>query len=489
MTTYKPSQYQQNVFNFINNNKGSAVIQAVAGSGKTTTIVTALQSIPANKKVLMLAFNKSIAEELTERVPDHVRVKTYHSCAFGAYRFQMKFVKVDSNKLTKIIRDVLPEDKNQYFGLIKRLVALAKSHAIGYLMGDTRQDWIDLADKFDLFNTKLDSDFDVNELLHYCKLVYAENNKLKKIVDFDDMILFPLIHNTNFFKQDYIFVDEAQDTSSVQRELLKRMLKRNGRLIAVGDSAQAIYGFRGADSNSMQAIVNEFNATELPLSICYRCSQSVITEAQKWHPKILPFSQSPNGSVVRLSQYEQSTFKSTDAIICRNTAPIITMAFSLISKDIPVNVLGRDIGKGLVSYIKSMRCDKISDLLREIEKDYMKSIANLDKDDDAAKIERLSDRKSVVQIFAKNCIDEEVDTLCVLIENFFGDDDNDNITLCTAHKSKGLEWDRVFILDDNLFMPKWVRKDWAIQQEKNIVYVAITRAKRDLFYINSGCWK
>lgn len=489
MTTFKPSPYQQNVYNFINNNKGSAIVQAVAGSGKTTTILNALQHIPSNKKVLLLAFNKSIAEELKEKVPNHVRVMTYHSCAFGAYRFQMKYVKVDSGKLTSIIKDILPEDKYQYFGLIKRMVSLAKSHALGYLTGDSRRDWLDLADKFDLFNQKLDEDFNQNELLHYCKLVYAENNRMKKIVDFDDMILFPLIHNTNFFKQDYVFVDEAQDTSSVQRALLKKMMKRNGRLIAVGDSAQAIYGFRGADSNSMKAIADEFNATELPLSICYRCSQSVITEAQKWHPKILPFDKSPDGSVEHLVSYDTSTFLDTDAIVCRNTAPLIDMAFSLISRDIPVNVLGRDIGKGLVSYIKTMKCDKVDILVGEIDKDYYNKIKTLDENDDASKIERLSDRKEVISIFAGNCIDNEVDTLCSFIENFFGENKNSNLTLCTAHKSKGLEWNRVFILDSDLFMPKWVRKDWAIQQEKNIVYVAITRAKKDLFYIFSNCWK
>ena len=82
-----------------------------------------------------------------------------------------------------------------------------------------------------------------------------------------------------------------------------------------------------------------------------------------------------------------------------------------------------------------------------------------------------------------------VDTLCSFIENFFGVEKNRHLTLCTAHKSKGLEWDRVFILNSECFMPKWVKQDWAIQQEKNIVYVAITRAKKDLVYIKEKCWK
>jgi superfamily I DNA/RNA helicase len=487
--TFKPSLYQQNVYNFINNSKGSAVVQAVAGSGKTTTIINALNHIPSSKNVLLLAFNKSIAEELKTKVPENVRVVTYHSCAFSAYRYQQKSVKVDNGKLTRIIKDMLPEDKYQYFGLIKRLVSLAKAHAVGYLTEGTRSDWIDLIDKFDLISSRVDSDFDINELIHYSVLTYKENNLIKKVIDFDDMILFPLIHNSSFFKQDYVFVDEAQDTSSVQRALLKRMLKRNGRIIAVGDSAQAIYGFRGADSDSMSKIISDFNAKELPLSICYRCSKEVIKEAQKWHPKILPFDKSPEGSVTHMASYEPRDFKSTDAIICRNTAPLISMAFSLIARDIPVNILGRDIGKGLVSYINSLQCDTIASLSREVEKDYQKALKKFESDENSSKVESLSDRKEVINIFIRNSIDDQVDTLCSFIENFFGVEKNRHLTLCTAHKSKGLEWDRVFILNSECFMPKWVKQDWAIQQEKNIVYVAITRAKKDLVYIKEKCWK
>jgi DNA helicase-2/ATP-dependent DNA helicase PcrA len=487
MASFKPSKYQLNVYNFIKNNTGSAIIQAVAGSGKTTTIVSALSKIPSNKKVLLLAFNKSIADELKQRVPNNVRVMTYHSCAFSAYRFSQKNVVVNKDKLNLLIRDIIPDTDFQYVPLTKRLVSLAKAHAIGYLTSNENSEWMNLIEKFSLLNQKLDSDFSVIDLIHYSKLVYSENNKLKCIIDFDDMILFPLIYKSNFFKQDFIFVDEAQDTSSVQRNLLKRMMNKNTRVIAVGDSAQAIYGFRGADSNSMSEIQTEFGAKELPLSICYRCSSEVVREAQEWNNKILPSPDAPVGSVVNLNSYEPSDFKNTDAIVCRNTAPLINMAFALISRDVPVNVLGRDIGKGLVSYIRSLKCKKISKLKKEMEEDYLEKIKDLDKDD--SKLHSLTDQKNVINIFINNNIDNRVDTLCSFIENFFGDSQDDNITLCTIHKSKGHEWERVFILDRDLLMPSWVTQDWAVQQEKNIAYVAITRAKKDLMYISSNQWK
>ena len=488
MPKFKPSTYQLNVYNFIKNNYGSAVVQAVAGSGKTTTIINAINMIPKNKNVLLLAFNKSIANELKEKVPPHVRVMTYHSCAYGAYRYKVKGVQIKSDKVRMLVKDIVPDEDFHYAPIVSRLVGLAKSHALGYLTSDSDDEWMLLIDKFSLLNRRLDSDFSVDTLISYARKVYSENNKIKKVIDFDDMILFPLIFNASFFKQDFVFVDEAQDTSSVQRELLKKMLKRNGRLIAVGDSAQAIYGFRGADSNSMNRIVEDFSATTLPLSISYRCAKSIIEKAQMWNPEILPNPNAIDGHVESLKTYDIHTFRRNDAILCRNTAPLISMAFSMIARDIPVNVLGRDIGAGLVSYIQSLKCSKITDLVDMLEKDYLNKTRNLTEEKDGSKIEKLTDQKDVIMIFIKNNDDDRVSTLCSVIENFFGEDKEDNVTLCTVHKSKGHEWNRVFLLDNNLFIPKWVSQEWAIKQEENLIYVAITRAKSELYYINSGTW-
>jgi len=61
---FKPSKYQRVVYQFIKSCKGNAVVEAVAGSGKSTTIVNAIDIIPEDKKILFLAFNKSIVTEL-----------------------------------------------------------------------------------------------------------------------------------------------------------------------------------------------------------------------------------------------------------------------------------------------------------------------------------------------------------------------------------------------------------------------------------------
>ena len=68
MPKFKPTVYQQAVFDWIENGSGNLIIQAVAGSGKTTTIMQGLEKIPAGQDVVMLAFNRSIADELNKRI-------------------------------------------------------------------------------------------------------------------------------------------------------------------------------------------------------------------------------------------------------------------------------------------------------------------------------------------------------------------------------------------------------------------------------------
>jgi len=76
--------------------------------------------------------------------------------------------------------------------------------------------------------------------------------------------------------------------------------------------------------------------------------------------------------------------------------------------------------------------------------------------------------------------------LAANIDALFSDNrDGSVLTLATVHKSKGLEWDRVFILDPKLMPSKYARQQWQLDQETNIHYVAITRARQELYYIDS----
>jgi len=487
--SFSPSPYQQNVFNFIKNGRGNAIVEAVAGSGKTTTLIQSLALIPRGKSVLFLAFNKSVVNELKTKVPRHVEVSTYHSVGFRAIRFALRGrrINIDNDKIYNIIKSIKFKDRQDfgiYAGAIKQLVSLAKSYGFGIL--DSCPSMNEIAEHHDLFHRYPEAlDFEV--LKKHVIYVIAKARKQTCAIDFDDMIYMPMVINASFKRYDYVFIDEAQDTSHVQRFLLSKMLKYNGRLVAVGDSSQAIYGFRGADSNSMNAIKEEFNATSLPLSICYRCAKTIVTEAQKVNDQILPFDKNSDGEVRFQASYQPSDFGNKDAILCRNTAPLIAMAFSLIKNGISPNVLGRDIGKGLVTLCNKWKAVKsIDKLLEKLGSTYQTAVNKADNDE--TKVTALFDQIETLKIFVSECPDNRVSTLVSIINNFFSETPDNRITLCSVHKSKGLEWHKVFLLDPEKFQPCWVRKEWQQVQERNIEYVAITRAIDELVYIDSNCW-
>lgn len=490
--TFKPSIYQQDVFNFIQSGTGNAVIKAVAGSGKTTTIIQSLSLIPTNKSILMLAFNKSIADELKEKVPFHVEVSTFHSCGFASLRKSSRTkMRVKANKTFEIIKNELDwEERKVYGAYVSKLVSLAKGSGMGVLVQDSYEEWMNIIDHHDVLGFNSNSCLNVDTLIDYASNILRISNRDRRVIDFDDMLLFTLLYKSQYKQYDFVFIDEAQDTNGVQRTILKKLLKPAGRLIAVGDPYQAIYGFRGADSTAMDMIVSDFGSKVLPLSISYRCAKSIITEANKHMPDIEAFDKSPEGLVERIDNYDQDTFSTEDAILCRNTAPLISMAYSFIARSIPANVLGRDIGKGLITFIKSFKTSSIRDLESKMSDWLETQRVKAEQDGEEAKMESSLDKYESVSIFIKQVVGDSVVNLIAKIEDLFSDESESGaITLCTIHKSKGLEWNTVFILDEHRFFPKWARKDWMQVQERNIVYVAITRAKKNLYYIKSKSWK
>lgn len=487
MAKFIPSPYQQAVFDFIQKDTGSAVIEAVAGSGKTTTIVQALRLIPENKSVLFLAFNKSIANELKTRVPKHVRAATFHAQGFSAWmRRAGRNVQVDANKMKNIIRSIMPEEEQiMYRSFVSRLVGLAKNAGMGVLAQGTLNDWMGLVNHHDLELDHEEADYLI-AIRHAQNALSSSIASANVVIDFDDMLYMPLIENATFYKNDFVFVDEAQDCSPLQLEILKKMLRPNGRLVAVGDSHQALYGFRGADSESMARIARNFQAQVLPLSVSYRCPKAVVKAAKDYCPHIEPFDGAVQGKVIDLNKVDKEfEHKPTDAVICRNTKPLISYAYSLIAQNIPVKIMGRDFGQGLISLIKKMKARGIDRLIKKLETYRAREIQKyLDKDDES-RAQSVEDKVDSVITIIENLEENErtVPGLVRKIERLFTDDGSkDMLTLATVHKSKGLEWDRVFILGREDYMPsKWARKKWQKEQENNLIYVAYTRAKKELY--------
>lgn len=281
-----PSEFQEAFFSALTTSTRSILLRACAGSGKTTTIVHATSLLPPHVLTVFLAFNKRIAEELEKRVPRSVQVGTFHSRGFRALgRSLPKSPKLNKDKTRDILKaatkskDLPWKDYETYSQFVVKLVSLAKSAGIGALVPNERPEWEKLVDHFAL---TLDSGGEIDRALTLASRALDESNEDISTVDFDDMLYLALLRNITFDKASFVFIDEAQDTNSVQRALLPKMLAPQGRLIAVGDEMQSIYGFRGADASAMEELRFAFSMLDLPLSICYRCSKAVISEAQKY---------------------------------------------------------------------------------------------------------------------------------------------------------------------------------------------------------------
>ena len=232
---------QAAIFDCIRDNNNHIIVNAGAGTGKTSTIVEAAKMI-GGETAAFLAFNKSIATELAKKLPDGVEAKTFHAFGFAAIRAAGVRTKVNNYKVSNIIGDLLGKDF--YAAPLKKLVSLVKG---GLIEGTDIKSINKLIDEFNIsFNSQREEDLAIQSI----PAILNISKKETQTIDFDDMIWLPLVNNYPFPKYDVLFVDEAQDFNESQREMISKCVN-GGRCIIVGDKNQAIYGFRGADSNSI----------------------------------------------------------------------------------------------------------------------------------------------------------------------------------------------------------------------------------------------
>ncbi len=298
----KPTQEQIKIYEEIENTENHVVINAGAGTGKTTTIVSASQRINCN--AAFLAFNKSIATELAERLPSNVEAKTFHAFGFAAIRNAGLRTKVNNRKCHYIVQELLGKDC--YTAPITKLVSLVKGSMID------GKDVASIRKLIDEYNISFESYREEEQAIQAIPSILTLCKTQTYHIDFDDMIWLPLVNNYPLPHYDMVFVDEAQDFNEMQRELIVRVVN-GGRCIIVGDRNQAIYGFRGADSNSISRFIDRLTVesdrdiTELPLSISWRCPKSVVAEANRYVSEFTCPDEAIDGAVFVNAQLQSTS--------------------------------------------------------------------------------------------------------------------------------------------------------------------------------------
>ena len=562
MSQFAPSTYQTAIFQWVTDETGHALVDAAAGAGKSTTLVRAAALLPKRTKALFCAFNRHIAKELGEKLKEassKMECRTIHGLGRGALVAGLKrgqlaqsLSEPDARKYARLADTYILTTARQEYSLLRAVWLKEQEEGLhdpegqrldadledeepfpsfepiqlaGYLRKlvdfrrltltePTEEALLDLADHYDLsieFDTAREEALFWPMLARGVEVVVkagAEEYQRLGIIDYTDMVFLPIYLDLPPARYDWVMIDECQDLNACQLELVLRAQKPGARLLFCGDRNQSLYGFTGADTQSIAKIIARCEATVLPLSICYRCPSSHIELAQQVYANIEASPTAAPGivSVIAASKANQQA-SAGDYIICRTNAPLVTRCMALIREGRKAIVLGKDLGKNFLDLLKKLSRRPgfaFRDLvaIAETYQREQEEILSKEKDNDLA-IEMVRDKiatlKALRQAYLTNLGEQQREAnlqgFIAYIEAFFAPEEDETgkridyssfVVLCTVHKAKGLEANRVFIERPDLLPHPAAKKDWQREQEQNILYVALTRAKQELYFIDES---
>ncbi|MBZ8002744.1 UvrD-helicase domain-containing protein [Campylobacter canadensis] len=428
-------------------NKESAGIIAPAGSGKTF-ILTKLAEKLKGKKILYLAYNKAIKDEAKKKFPKNVEIQTIHSFA---YKY-MKLIKNNYNFDEINLQEYNVSFFKEYFNLEDEVAIKTKQ-------------------KYDIF---INSDI-VSIEDEYIKELFSQIYKKNLKLSFGTMLkLFSLLLKENELIYDFIFLDEAQDSNLVTLSILKKML---GTKVFIGDPNQAIYSFRYC--------VDIFKIYELDyifyLTKTFRCSNAIVTQANN-----ILFRYKNQNKNLMISHANNEKSKRDKAIITRTNIKILDIIakairennfnYRLLNEPNKIFKLAIDVYQ-----IFNKTKDKIS-----LENKYLTSFCDLDELSNYANDTNDQELKTTINIVKK--FKGYIFILKEQAEIFYKNKNDNDIIICTAHTSKGLEFYSVILEKDfpdlETIKEKLPYNEYI--EEVNLLYVAVTRAKEELLILGDN---
>ena len=474
------SDEQNAIFAWFAMGKGNLVVQARAGTGKTTTIKQAFSHAPEQGRLLYAVFNKKNQKEALEKITDaRVEVKTLHSLGFAFIKNVWRNAKPDDNVEFERIATVAPRIPDDVVNTLARLIGFCKNLTTGL------PELNEVLDIIDARNITVPDEFEAEfpavklaEISIAAMRLAMERDQLGR-VSFNDMVWLPVAAGWVKPIYDLVVVDEAQDMNMSQLLMAERACKANGRICIVGDDRQAIYGFRGAASDGMHMMRQRLNAPQLGLTTTYRCPRLVVELAKSIVQDYTAAPTAPEGEVISLTLDKAvASLQVGDAVVSRLNAPLMSIALKLLRNDIPARIEGRDIGKQLVGMVRKMRAKSVPDFLRKVsswaEKQTNRIMASGGRYVES-KVELINDQALTLTSVAEGC--DSIADVEARILNLFEDSDNarrEAVVCSSVHKAKGLEWNTVCLIDETF------KNKEKSQEEANIFYVAVTRAKKKL---------
>ncbi|MBM7052318.1 UvrD-helicase domain-containing protein [Streptomyces durocortorensis] len=452
------------------------VIQAGAGTGKTSTLAFLAEQMTA-RRGRYLAFNRAIALDAAARFPVTVQCKTAHSLAYAAlgYRFRDRLNSprrpgwkvgqdLGLNSPTRIHgRDLMPATlSNAVLRTVSHYCQSADTelahHHVPHLRGiDSDEGHAELANFLLPYATKAWGDLQSPN----AGAVRFEHDHYLKMWALTE----PVLHS------DFLLLDEAQDTNPVLEQVVLAQKART-QIVMVGDSAQAIYGWRGA-----RDVMTGFTGRHLTLTQSFRFGPELATEANRW----LALSGAPiqlTGTPA-ISTTIGARADSPDAVLCRTNIGAISEILTLLNAGTATALVGG--GHALRTLARAAR-----DLIggRHTHHPELLLFTTWAELRDYAEHDPAG---ADLQPFA-NLVDEHGPDAILHAVDRLVPEDQAEVTVSTAHKAKGREWAHVRIATDFTPPPDTDEVDSSgrsvpgpvKESEARLAYVAVTRARRHL---------
>lgn len=543
---FKPSTYQQDILDFfLNNPQSNMLVNALAGSGKSTT--ACMLSEHSKTSDLYIAFNASVVEEFKKKIKNpKTKVMTMHSLAysimlynveqeskdsgekpkgFGSQRSK-RTVNLDNFKPHKILDEEITKRYGRYIEFAKRgflkdnyvnlynlcrltltdmssnkdVSRLIDDHVLFLYYGDegySAPDISEITSTLKILDTKSRQQFETQGVIDFTDMLWITFNKLK--YDNWEVPYWALYTN--------IYVDECQDFSNIQLNFLKFIKRAKGRYIFIRDFHQAIYNFAGSNAQAFNQIPKMFAPIEsFDLPICYRCAKSHLSRVNREYGiPILPRDDAPNGFVKTIEKSKISEYaKAGDMVISRKNKWIAEVVLDLARNGTPIFIEDKEMVGAIKRQILSSKCTSVGTL----EKFLQKVISNYNKKlfeivsknvreggheeerleavaETNSKIDNTSFLLEILEGYLENhASSDSVSKFSNFIDKLLNTTPSPNcVRLCSIHKAKGLEATNVFVLNEAKINYDFRNSKEQNIQEKNLSYIATTRAKEGLYLV------
>jgi DNA helicase-2/ATP-dependent DNA helicase PcrA len=497
--THEPTEEQQAIYDRLATGNGWVIVDALAGSGKTEVTLQALRRVP-QKSVLVTAFNKRICEETKQRMPQQPKgsvwqSQTFHAAGFRVLNFSVKKqLEVSSAASEELVNDaatLLDGSIKVSFQVRRAVTRLLRLYKETFSGPEISYEQVkDFALNFDVFTELDDESIEIATHLLIRAYDLGLDIKSRSRIDFCDMIWLPVVLDLKPpSRYQAVFVDELQDLSPLQSELILKLIAPDGRFLGVGDLRQAIYSWRGADGVGIYKQLEARGAVRMPLNTTFRCSQAVVAEANRLMPNLRAWKNASAGrvdtmdvesAIEQISESYQDWSDAATMVLSYTNSELLRVAVRLFNEDVDFTMLGgEEIVAPLIELVKKFDKSSGPRFRANLQTWFVVEMARAEKQGSSGWADRIEQYRKSLDLILDAGVDP-IRIVWMLNQLAFGEK-NAPIVLSTVHKAKGLEADHVYLMRRSF--PTYQENRIVTDEHRNLEYVAITRAKRNLTWI------